>query len=68
MTTPTDYLGDGVYVRHDGFQFWLIANDPASFERVALEPSVFRAFLRYVERVEGVKITVEPLAQAGGAG
>lgn len=45
-----DYIGDGVYVRFDGYHIWLAAND-ISNETVALEPAVFAGLLRYAERV-----------------
>ncbi len=54
---PT-YLGDGLYASYDGYQFWLIADDPESTKRVALEPVVFDAFLEYVGKTVGVTITV----------
>lgn len=59
----TSYLGDGLYVSHDGFQYWLIANDPLSDQRVALEPGVLSAFLRYIEVTANVMITVEPTSE-----
>jgi hypothetical protein len=63
VSEPT-YLGDGCYVTFDGFQFWLIANDPSSIERVALEPGVFEAFLQYAAQQMGAKITVTYPEQA----
>ncbi len=57
-TEPT-HLGDGCYVTWDGYQFWLVANDPRSHERVALEPNVFHAFLEYAQAKLGAKITIE---------
>lgn len=52
---PQEYLGDGLYVNHDGFQYQLFTPDNAC---VFLDPHVTQAFLRYIERVENVKITV----------
>ena len=43
------YLGDGVYVEHDGFGVWLTAEDGRKVtDRIYLEPSVFRALEGYV--------------------
>ena len=49
----SDYLGDGVYVDFDGYSIWLKANDynhPS--DTIALEPDVFKALVRYVERLK----------------
>ncbi len=64
MTTPPDYLGDGVYASHDGYQIWLAANHPESAQRVALEPSVFLALCRYAERAFAMKIIIEQAEDA----
>lgn len=49
-----DYLGDGVYVAHDGYQLWIRAND-ADWGRptveVALEPNVVLRLIDYAMRV-----------------
>jgi hypothetical protein len=45
-----DYLGDGVYVSHDGFQLWLGLQ--ARQQMIALEPEVFKALVRYAERMK----------------
>lgn len=47
MTNET-YLGDGLYVSHDGWQFALRAPGPGGDQTVYLEPSVLSAFQRYV--------------------
>lgn len=56
------YLGDGVYVSHDGYQFRLTTengdNGPP-IDEIFLEPSVFSALAQYV-----AKITARP-APAG---
>ncbi len=57
MSNP-EYLGDGLYVSHDGYQFWLMANAHDSDVRVALEPGVLHSFFRYVEKTLGVTITM----------
>ena len=44
-----EYLGDGVYLSHDGFQYWLAANHHEN-RVVALEPSlVFHLFRMIVK-------------------
>lgn len=43
-----DYLGDGVYAGHDGFQVWLATLQGS---RIALEPTVLAALNRYAKRV-----------------
>lgn len=42
------YLGDAVYVGHDGYYIWLWTSDGMiATNKIALEPAVFRAFLEY---------------------
>jgi hypothetical protein len=44
---PSDeYLGDGVYASHDGWQIWLAANHHEN-RVVALEPHTFKSLLEY---------------------
>lgn len=45
-----EYIGDGVYVSHDGYQIWLAANDP-THKCVALEPAVLLALIEYACRI-----------------
>ena len=51
------YIGDGLYVDFDGYSIWLKANN---YERptdtIALEPEVFNALVKYVERLKNVQI------------
>lgn len=42
-----DYLGDGVYIGHDGWQIWLRTKRENGWHEIALEPSVLEAFDRY---------------------
>jgi hypothetical protein len=45
------YLGDGVYVEHDNFDFGVILTTEDGYKvtnRIYLEPSVFRALEGYV--------------------
>lgn len=47
-----DYLGDGVYVGHDGYHIILWLDDGGPPGRpIALEPSVMNALDRYRNRV-----------------
>lgn len=47
-----EYLGDGLYVSFDGFQFCLRAPDTMSGDRIVyLEPDAVVAFERYVKKV-----------------
>ena len=51
MTTKNEtYLGDGLYVRFDGFSFWLRAPHIEGDHEVCLEPEVLAAFFNYVQR------------------
>ncbi len=59
-STEPSYLGDGLYVTWDGYQFWLIANNPRSDQRVALEFSVFKNFLEYAGQRLGVEFVLTP--------
>lgn len=52
------YLGDGVYVGHDGFQFW-IGTERTQWEAIALEDSTLASLLRYVEQKLEVTITIK---------
>ena len=48
MTThDKNYLGDGVYASHDGYQIWLTVERSGGWHRIALEPTVFEALIRY---------------------
>lgn len=60
MTPPKDaqHIGDGVYVWHDGYQFWLATQRDFRWESIALEPSTLIRFVRYIEdwhRARGMK-------------
>jgi hypothetical protein len=46
-----EYLGDGVYASHDGYQIWLAANHHEN-KVIALEPAVMSALLRYAKAIE----------------
>ena len=50
-----DYLGDGAYVKFDGYHVVLTTEDGINITNtVALEPSVLAAFKRYIDRLEGM--------------
>jgi len=42
-----DYLGDGLYVSYDGYNFWLRADRGELTHEVALDPHVVNALLQY---------------------
>lgn len=42
------YIGDAVYASFDGFAIWLTTGD-GNDQRIALEPAVFDALIRYEE-------------------
>ena len=46
------YLGDSVYVYHDGYHIVLTTNNGyEDSNTIALDPDVYDALLRYVERL-----------------
>lgn len=48
-----EYLGDGLYARHDGFGVWLTSeNGVRVLNEVYLEPDVYEALKRYMEGVK----------------
>lgn len=58
MATPTkteppepEYLGDGVYATHDGYQIWLAVNHHTN-QVVALEPQVFVRLVAYGQKMK----------------
>lgn len=48
-----DYLGDGVYVGHDGYQLWLTTDSHNNKELIALEPNVIKSLNNYFNRIFG---------------
>lgn len=42
-----EYLGDGVYVEHDGYQITLSTVPGGGHDTIYLEPEVFNALIRY---------------------
>lgn len=47
-----DYLGDGVYASFDGYYIVLDLRGQDSTTRIALEPPVFDALIRYKKRID----------------
>lgn len=50
-----DYLGDAVYASFDGYHIWLTTGD-GNDQRIALEPAVFAALMRYEERLRALQL------------
>ncbi len=46
-----DYLGDGVYVEHDGYNIILTTERDNGIETIYLEPPVLAALVRYRDRL-----------------
>ena len=47
-----DYIGDGVYLKYDGYGIWLKANHHLyPTDKVYLEPIVLKSFIHFLERV-----------------
>jgi hypothetical protein len=46
-TENTEYLGDGVYASHDGFQIWLSVGSHLAEPVIALEPNVLANLIAY---------------------
>jgi hypothetical protein len=68
MPKDKEYLGDGLYARHDGYQFWLSAEDGIRVtNEVALEPDVLHAFVKFIERTLNVKVKITPVEEEGRA-
>ena len=43
-----EYLGDGVYLSHDGFQIWLTSEDGISvLNEIAIEPHLIDRLVAY---------------------
>jgi hypothetical protein len=53
QTYSETYLGDGLYVRFDGYTIWLRAPREGGDHYVALEPPVFEEFERFVRHLRG---------------
>jgi hypothetical protein len=52
-----EYIGDGVYVGHDGWHIWLYANHHENpTDKIALEPEVYERLLAWVEKLSKQKV------------
>ncbi len=62
MSTCKDYLGDSVYVDFDGYALILTTeNGPAGpTNTIILEPEVYAAMVRYVERLNRLSPAPKP--------
>lgn len=50
-----DYMGDGVYIGHDGYQLWLTTGSHENPELIALDPGVLNNIIRYAKlRLPGI--------------
>jgi len=52
-----EYLGDGVYIGHDGYQVWLTIGSHLKEKMIALDPNVLRNLVRYAENKLNLKLT-----------
>lgn len=53
-----EYRGDGVYIVHDGYAFTLTTeNGVSTTNRIVLEPEVYAALVRYVDRMTTKEVT-----------
>lgn len=48
------YLGDGVYASHDGYQIWLAVNNHEN-RVIALDDDIMRALINYHNFIENLK-------------
>ena len=54
------YLGDGLYVRDEGFQFRLFTERGAgNVHEVYLDDHVLTSFVKFIELARNLKITIE---------
>ena len=52
----TAYIGDGVYVGHDGYQLYLTIGSHENIKIIAIEPEVLNALNEYYDRIFGETI------------
>lgn len=48
------YLGDGVYASHDGYQIWLAVGNHQN-KVIALDDDTLMALIRYKDHIESLK-------------
>ena len=51
-----EYLGDGVYVEHDDWQFWLITERAGQTHEIALGIAELASLRDYAQRKTGAKL------------
>jgi len=52
-----EYLGEGVYVKYDGYGFWILANDHMDpTDKIYLEPHNLAALNRFVDNLKRRKL------------
>lgn len=62
MSQQFTYLGDGLYCRYDGYQYYLETDRGRdSLDWVALDDHVLNSFLLFVQKTKNIKITIERL-------
>ncbi len=49
------YIGDGVYIRFDGFQLWLRTNRFGNDEAIALEPIAFQKLIEWLDEYDKLR-------------
>jgi len=48
------YIGDGAYIGHDNYQYWLFTDNGIAQENwIALEPTYLDVVNEYAKRIEG---------------
>ena len=56
---PEEYLGDGVYASFDGYHIWLDLRGQDSTTKIALEPPVFEALIKFRDSIMKSIMNVE---------
>lgn len=52
----SEYMGDGVYIGHDGYQVWLItSNGFTTTNAVALEDGTLNNVIKYINKLRETK-------------
>ena len=51
MSIEDEYLGDGVYASYDGYHIWLDLRGQDKTTKIALEPSVMNALMKFTKKV-----------------
>lgn len=51
------YMGDGVYIGHDGYQLWLTTGSHENPELIAIDPNVLANIVKYAKLTLGIEVT-----------